>query len=76
MKIDFNNKVIGFFLRLLLVVVIISTVIYYAWAGIIGTTVSDYIASVIFIFVTGFVWMMSYLFFSVLSGMAGKRNKG
>lgn len=76
MKIDFNNKVIDFFLRLLLVVVIISPVIYYAWAGIIGTTVSDYIASVIFIFVTGFVWMMSYLFFSVLSGMAGKRNKG
>jgi len=76
MKIDFNNKVIDFFLRLLLVVVIISPVIYYAWAGIIGTTVSDYIASVIFIFVTGFLWMMSYLFFSVLSGMAGKRNKG
>ncbi|MCS3434235.1 conjugal transfer protein TrbE [Klebsiella sp. BIGb0407] len=76
MKVIFNNnKVVDFVLRLLLVIVIISPVIYYTWDGIIGTTVSDYIASVIFILVTGFIWMMSYLFFSVLSGNGGKITK-
>jgi len=69
MKVIFNNnKVIDFFLRLLLVLIIISPVIYFSWSGIVGTTVSDYITSVIFIFVTGFLWLMSYLFFSAVFG--------
>jgi len=68
MKVIFNNKVIDFILRLLLVLIIISPVIYFSWSGIVGTTVSDYITSVIFIFVTGFLWLMSYLFFSAVFG--------
>ncbi|WP_300002357.1 conjugal transfer protein TrbE [uncultured Cedecea sp.] len=73
MKVIFNNnKTVDFLLRLLLTVVIISPVIYYSWDGIIGTTASDYIESVIFILFIGFIWMMSSMLFLLFQGQVKK----
>jgi hypothetical protein len=49
-------------------------VVYFSWDAVIGTTASDYIASVIFILVTGFIWFLLYLFFSAFERLLKKEN--
>ncbi|WP_407576147.1 conjugal transfer protein TrbE [Raoultella terrigena] len=56
---------VDFCIRLLLTAVIIFPVVYFSWAAVTGTTASDYIASVIFILATGFIWFLLNLFLSV-----------
>ena len=67
---------VDFCIRLLLTAVIIFPVVYFSWAAVIGTTASDYIASVIFIFATGFFWFLLYLFFSAFERQLKKGNDG
>lgn len=65
---------VDFCARLLLTAVIIFPVVYFSWDAVIGTTASDYIASVIFILVTGFIWFLLYLFFSAFERLLKKEN--
>ena len=67
---------VDFCVRLLLTAVIISPVVYFSWVAVIGTTASDYIASVIFILATGFIWLLLNLFFSAFERQLKKRNDG
>ena len=67
---------VDFCVRLLLTAVIIFPVVYFSWAAVTGTTASDYIASVIFILATGFIWFLLNLFFSALERQLKKGNDG
>ncbi|HHE5411426.1 TPA: conjugal transfer protein TrbE, partial [Klebsiella michiganensis] len=67
MKVNFHkHPAVDFSLRLALTTIIISPVLYFSWDAVKGTSGSDYIESVVFILIVGFLWLVSYLFFSAL----------
>ena len=76
MKINFHKQpAIDFVLRLTLTIIIISPVIYFSWDAVKGTSGNDYVESVVFIVAVGFFWFVSYLFFSSLAALYGKRRR-
>ncbi|WII85092.1 conjugal transfer protein TrbE [Klebsiella pasteurii] len=76
MKVNFHkHPAIDFSLRLVLTTIIISPVLYFSWDAVKGTSGSDYIESMVFILIVGFLWLVSYLFFSALVGLIKNNRK-
>lgn len=76
MKVNFHkHPAVDFSLRLALTIIIISPVLYFSWDAVKGTSGSDYIESVVFILIVGFLWLVSYLFFSALEGLMKNNRK-